>query len=777
MPAKSTKKNGKRESQETSPKGPLLNLKPETLKGIWTVVLFVLALLTLLSIFEFAGIVGVGWRRILGFFFGLGTLMMPVVFIAAGILVLRGHRFEHIKARATGLIVMVLGLLGLFHIWTETQEMVTAATAGQGGGWLGLLLAFPLRAGLGFWGAFLVLMAVTLIGLLLLFDIGLANLFARFMPRRSKEPAENAEVRVRGIGEEEAPTGALKKLFSKRAVGGKEDAEEKSEEQPEKSSKQEAHDEPEIKVRNVPDSVVAKGPALQVKDMDYTLPSLDLLDNKMGRPTAGDIKENVRKIRRTFENFGIPVEMGDVSIGPTVTQYTFKPAEGIKLSAITALQNDLALALAAHPVRIEAPIPGKSLVGLEVPNLGVALVRLREILASQPYQTSKEALTLALGRDVAGNPVVADLAKMPHLLIAGATGSGKSVAINSILLSLLYRNSPQTLKLILIDPKRVELTGYNGIPHLITPVIVEPKKTVQALRWCVAEMDKRYELLNASGKRNIASYNSYAKGQKMPYIGVIIDELADLMAVAANDVEAAIVRLAQMARAVGIHLVVATQRPSVDVITGLIKANITTRMAFNVASSIDSRTILDHSGAEKLLGNGDMLYITASLSKPKRIQGAYLNETEVEKVTTFVRQQGGEPDYVEGIANGQVQNTGASAEVLGESGESDPLLEDAKKIIIESGKASASLLQRRMSVGYARAARLLDLMEEKGWIGPGQGAKPREIFLAKDGSIVAGGAAMSAGAASESFPDIPLRDEDAPPPPPDPDSPPPTEEF
>jgi S-DNA-T family DNA segregation ATPase FtsK/SpoIIIE len=778
MPAKNNKKNGKRESQDTSPKGPLLNLKPETLKGIWTVVLFVLALLTLLSIFEFAGIVGVGWRRVLGFFFGLGTLMMPVVFIAAGILVLRGHRFEHIKARAVGLVIMVLGLLGLFHIWTDTHLMVSAATAGQGGGWLGLLLAYPLGAGLGFWGAFVVLIAVTLIGLLLLFDIGLANLFARFTPRRSKESAENAEVRVRGIGEETAPAGALKKLFSKRAVGGKDEEAEQPEEQPEAPSKQEAHDEPEIKVRNVPDSVVAKGPALQVKDMDYTLPSLDLLDNKMGRPTAGDIKENVRKIRRTFENFGIPVEMGDVSIGPTVTQYTFKPAEGIKLSAITALQNDLALALAAHPVRIEAPIPGKSLVGLEVPNLGVALVRLREILASEPYQTSKESLTLGLGRDVAGNPVVADLAKMPHLLIAGATGSGKSVAINSILLSLLYRNSPQTLKLILIDPKRVELTSYNGIPHLITPVIVEPKKTVQALRWCVAEMDKRYELLNASGKRNIASYNSYAKGQKMPYIGVVIDELADLMAVAANDVEAAIVRLAQMARAVGIHLVVATQRPSVDVITGLIKANITTRMAFNVASSIDSRTILDHSGAEKLLGNGDMLYITASLSKPKRIQGAYLNETEVEKVTTFVRQQGGEPEYVEGIINGQVQNTGASAEVLGESSESDPLLEDAKKIIIESGKASASLLQRRMSVGYARAARLLDLMEEKGWIGPGQGAKPREIFLAKDGSLAAGGAAMATGAAaSESFPDIPLRDEDAPPPPPDPDSPPPTEEF
>ncbi len=750
-----------------------LNLKPETRRGIWAVVIFLLAILTLFSLFEFAGVVGEVWRRFLGVLFGLGTLIMPLAFAAAGVLVLRGNKFEHLRARAVGLLVTMLGLFGIFHLWTEPSEMVGAASAGQGGGWFGLLLAWPLRSGLGFWAGLVVLIAVALIGLLLLFDVGLSNLF----PKRAKR---EEEVTVKGIGEEKK-SGLLQNVFKRKSVvtteqagatengeaggdagevgdesdeetdeaRGKETDEESADENNGKETgagtkaKQSAEAEPDITIRNVPGEALASGPvlgpALQVKDMTYTPPTLDLLDSKMARPTAGDIKANVRLIRRTLENFGIPVEMGDVSIGPTVTQYTFKPAEGVKLATITSLQNDLALALAAHPVRIEAPIPGKSLVGLEVPNIGVALVRLREILASEPFVAAKEPLTIALGRDVAGNPYVGDLAKMPHLLIAGATGSGKSVAINTLLMSLLYRNSPQTLKLILVDPKRVELTHYNGLPHLITPVIIEAKKTIAALRWCVAEMDKRYELLNASGKRNIASYNAYATGQKLPYIAVVIDELADLMAVAANDVEAAIVRLAQMARAVGIHLIVATQRPSVDVITGLIKANITSRMAFNVASSIDSRTILDHSGAEKLLGNGDMLYITAQLSKPKRIQGAFVTEGEVERVTDFLREKIGEPEYVDAVTDG-----GASSRIGAMSGSShtagafaagaeddDPMLEEAKKVIIENQKASASLLQRRLSVGYARAARLLDLMEERGWIGPGQGAKPREVFIGK----------------------------------------------
>jgi len=791
-----------------------MNLATETKRSIWAIVLFALALLTLLSLFSFAGLVGEYWRKFLGFFVGLGTLIMPIVLAGAGLLVFRGQSFEHIKARTTGFIVTVVALLGLFHVWTPTSEMVGAANAGQGGGWIGTLLGLPLRGGVGLTGAVIVLLAIMLIGITLLFDVGVSSIWDKLARRKGGDAEQqNDDVKVRGIEEnadsdiKQEKQSLLGMLFKRKSVqpGAREDeptetAESASTPDPDEpvtaavAEKPKGKGEAEIQIRNVPDSVVPKGPALQVKDMQYELPSLDLLDSKMGRPTAGDIKANVRKIRRTLENFGIPVEMGDVSIGPTVTQYTFKPAEGVKLSAITALQNDLALALAAHPVRIEAPIPGKSLVGLEVPNVGVALVRLREILASEPYQTAKDPLTVGLGRDVAGHPITANLAKMPHLLIAGATGSGKSVAINSILMSLLYRNSPQTLKLILIDPKRVELTAYNNIPQLITPVITETKKTVHALRWCVAEMDKRYELLNASGKRNIVSYNNSAKGQKLPYITVIIDELADLMAVAANDVESAIVRLAQMARAVGIHLIVATQRPSVDVITGLIKANITSRVAFNVASSIDSRTILDHSGAEKLLGNGDMLYITATISKPKRIQGAFVSETEVEKVTDFIRTKNGQPEYVEAITTGQVSGgSAASAAAMGAE-ESDPMLEEAKQVIIENQKASASLLQRRLSVGYARAARLLDLMEEKGWIGPGQGAKPREIFLGRDNGTLdrADDASLdeiptpnrAAVQVKQEPRQVPVEDEtdtpppaDEPPPPFDPDGPPPSEDF
>ncbi|MFO0702357.1 MAG: DNA translocase FtsK 4TM domain-containing protein [Candidatus Andersenbacteria bacterium] len=769
-------------------------LKPETLRGIWAVVLFALALLTLLSLFEFAGVVGLFWRRALGLFFGLGTLVLPLALVGAGILALRGQQILHARARVVGIIVTLLAVLGLFHVGTDAADMVDAASAGQGGGWLGLLLSYPLRAGFGFWAALILLIAIALIGALLMLDVGLVRLFPRM-----QRTARNEDIHVKGIDDQpgaapEKPS-LMARLFQRRAVqptdqaAGAADAavaagqaaagpgEDADEEEPEDADEA---GEPEVQVRNVPTeepAAAAAGPALQVADLEYTPPSLDLLDSKMARPSAGDIKANVKIIRRTFENFGIPVEMGDVSIGPTVTQYTFKPAEGVKLSAVTALQNDLALALAAHPVRIEAPIPGKSLVGLEVPNEGVALVRLREILASEEFAKSTKPLPLSLGRDVAGNPVVADLAGMPHLLIAGATGSGKSIAINTLLTSLLYRNSPQQLKLILVDPKRVELTAYNGIPHLVTPVIIDPKKTIAALRWCVAEMDKRYELLNVSGKRNIASYNASAKGSKLPYIAVVIDELADLMAVAANDVEAAIVRLAQMARAVGIHLIVATQRPSVDVITGLIKANITTRMAFTVASSIDSRTILDHAGAEKLLGNGDMLYISAQLSKPRRIQGAFISESEVTNVTNFLKEHSSEPEYVEGVTNGQAAGAGAggAGAPAGEgSDDNDPLLEQAKAVIVENQKASASLLQRRLSVGYARAARLLDIMEQKGWIGPGHGAKAREIFIGRKAP-----ASLPPPEVPDNAPDeTPTPDEPTEPPPPeDLDAPPPTESY
>jgi len=460
-------------------------------------------------------------------------------------------------------------------------------------------------------------------------------------------------------------------------------------------------------------------------DGAWTFPTTDILQTSNTKASAGNIQKNVEIIQKSLKDFSISVAMGDVNIGPTVTQYTLKPHDGVKLNQITARSNDLALALAAHPIRIEAPIPGKAAVGVEIPNKISAVVTLREILESKEYSESKSGGTIPLGRDVAGIPIIVDLHKMPHLLIAGATGSGKSVCINSIILALLYQNSPNDMKLLLVDPKRVEFSMYNEIPHLLCPVITEPDKTVNALKWAVNEMEKRYHILSENHKRNIVEYNQSSPAQKMPYIVVIIDELADLMVQSANEVESAIVRIAQMARAVGIHLIVATQRPSVNVITGLIKANITSRIGFAVASQVDSRTILDQAGSEKLLGNGDMLFISNEFGKPKRIQGVFVSEKDIRNITDFMRSQG-QSSYVEEIVNyrtpSKYGSTPSGVDI------DDELYEEAKNIVIQADKASASLLQRRLRIGYARAARLLDILEENGIVGQQEGSKPRDVI-------------------------------------------------
>ena len=487
----------------------------------------------------------------------------------------------------------------------------------------------------------------------------------------------------------------------------------------------------EVEVRPKKKGIFAKGREKHEEEIpvSYTktyqkidLP-LNLLESDSTKPNAGDIRANKLIIQKTLENFNIPVEMGEVKVGPTVTQYTLKPAEGVKLSYITTLHNDLALALAAHPIRIEAPIPGQSLVGVEVPNQKVAVIRLRQILSSNSFKKRKSNLTIALGRDVAGNIWLADLGKMPHCLVAGSTGSGKTVMLNSIIISLIYQNSPNDLRFILVDPKRVELTLYNDLPHLLTPVVTSVQKTINALKWAINEMDRRFDVMSEAKKRDIYAYNQANSNNKLPYIVIIIDELADLMTVAAQEVEACIVRLAQMARATGIHLVMATQRPSVDIITGLIKANITSRVAFAVASLIDSRTILDFSGAEKLLGRGDMLFISPELSKPKRLQGAYVSDQEIKRIVEYLRNIA-EPSFQEDITESQSLGSGLG---IGEL-KQDELLPQARGVVIQIGKASASFLQRRLRIGYARAARLLDLLEEEGTIGPADGAKPREVY-------------------------------------------------
>lgn len=486
-----------------------------------------------------------------------------------------------------------------------------------------------------------------------------------------------------------------------------------------------------------------------VSDPNWKAPSIDLLEKKQSPANAGDVQQNARIIHDTLSEFDIDVEMEGANIGPKVTQYTLKPPSGVKLTRITQLETNLALNLAAQSLRIEAPIPGQKAVGIEVPNIKAADVRLYSIISSREWRESNEPLAFSVGKDISGEAVIGELNKMPHLLIAGQTGSGKSVMINTLLTSLLYRNSPSEMKLVLVDPKQVEMAPYEDIPHLLTPVITEPDKTISALKWAVSEMERRYSLLAKNKVRDIKSYNQMIKsgGTKitvndedgvpqehedgaMPYIVIVIDELSDLMMVAARDVEALIVRLAQKARAVGIHLVLATQRPSVNVITGLIKANIPARIAFTVASQMESRIILDHSGAEKLLGQGDMLMLTTSMSKPKRVQGAWVTDEEVHKIMDHLRMQS-PPQYNDEVVAQPVQLNGKGGVVMDFSGgdNEDTLYRDAVKVVIDSGKASASLLQRRLRVGYARAARLIENMEDQGLIGPADGARPREVLI------------------------------------------------
>ncbi len=466
-------------------------------------------------------------------------------------------------------------------------------------------------------------------------------------------------------------------------------------------------------------------------DPTWKFPPVGLLNQKQDKADPGNVSTNAKIIHDTLANFNINVEMEGANIGPRVTQYSLRPPSSTKLTKITALESNLALDLAAHSIRIEAPIPGKRAVGIEVPNVKPAIVRISSILEAPEWSSLESRLGFVIGKDIGGKAVVADLIKMPHLLIAGQTGSGKSVMINTLLTSLLYRNSPSDLKMILIDPKQVELTLYNDIPHLLTPVINEPEKCVSALKWAIAEMERRLRAMAEVGKRDIVQYNLFKQEAGMPYIVIVIDELSDLMMAAARDVEALVVRLAQKSRAAGIHLVIATQRPSVDVITGLIKANVPARIAFTVASQVDSRTIIDQIGAEKLLGQGDMLLMTSDMAKPKRVQAALIEEDETNKVVEFIRGQR-EPQYDEEVVSQPVQLSGRGSVVAefgsGTDGD-DSMWRDAVHVVLENRKASTSLLQRRLRIGYGRAARLIESMEEQGIVGPADGSRPREVLV------------------------------------------------
>ncbi|MBI5412164.1 DNA translocase FtsK 4TM domain-containing protein [Candidatus Peregrinibacteria bacterium] len=698
-----------------------IELESHVAREVGAVIYFCGAVLTYLIIRGRAGMIGEWFRPKLFLLFGIGTWLLPVLFLLLALMLFLSRKIRMDAARYLGIVLLTFSSLGLVHMRTPAESMLDNVE--QFGGYVGFLASVLLRIFLSDTGTAVILIALLIISLLITFEISFRRIFDFFVPNRNLTLGTQPEKMKSAKNE----LNIVKPLLAKS------------------DERQEARDEKNKTAANFQKIAINKpapiekgggasnAKAVPAKEQDYKgweFPSLELLSSDSSEVFIDDkiLKLNAEKIREKLAQFGIDVVMKDVNIGPTVMQYTLKPHEAVKLNRITSLKNDLALALAAKSIRMEAPIPGKPLVGIEVPNDKRMVVRLRELLESEEFKSVHSKLRLPIGRDVSGAPVIDDLHAMPHLLIAGATGSGKSVAMNTFLVALLYQNSPQDLRFIMIDPKRVELTTYNGIPHLLTPVITDTEKALSALKWAVAEMQRRYEELSGKKYRNIEEYNA-GEPKKMYKIVVVIDELADLMMRhAKKETEAVVCRIAQMARAVGIHLILATQRPSVDVITGLIKANIPTRIAFTVTSGVDSRTIIDTVGAEDLLGMGDMLYLPAHMSRAIRVQGVYVSSKEIERVTNRIKLTI-EPVYNEEIIKSKPEDMFVGAAAAGEGAEQDDLYDQAIEVVRETGKASASLLQRRLSVGYARAARILDIMEEHGAIGPVNGAKAREIYL------------------------------------------------
>ncbi|MBX4216107.1 DNA translocase FtsK 4TM domain-containing protein, partial [Candidatus Parcubacteria bacterium] len=623
------KKNGKKEKEAFSLHRLNPGLKEETVHAVLAILSFIIAVLFVFAAFGKGGVAGAFIFRFLTMLFGIGYYLLPALFLMLGISYARSVRPNVGFTHLVGSFLFLFAGLGIIDITMKDNA----------GGIVGGLVSYPLLSLIDLYASLTVLAGLLVISLLVIFDARPSRKLFNFFLRHHDE----------GIGDEEDEED-VEPMIAK---------EESS--KPEEKPREEKRENPLTKILGVgkkdADEILMSPPS--GKSMrhfaNYTPPPLSIFEKDRGKPDVGDIKANANIIKRTLQNFGIDVEMDEVSIGPTVTRYALKPAEGVKLARIVGLKNDLALALAAHPIRIEAPIPGKSLVGVEIPNTVKATVGLATLFSDEKFTSAAKPLTLALGRAVSGKSVFVNLGKMPHLLIAGATGSGKSVTIHTIVNSLLFRNSPEDLRFIMIDPKRVELTLYNKIPHLLTPVITDAKKAILSLKWAAKEMERRYDVLETESVRDIESYHqnvvlpAYGKDkargksdefvelpERMPYIIIVLDELADIMSTYPRELEAGIVRLAQMSRAVGIHLILSTQRPSVNVITGLIKANIPGRVALQVSSQIDSRTILDTGGAETLLGAGDMLYISGEMSKPERVQSAYISEGEVKKVTSYL---------------------------------------------------------------------------------------------------------------------------------------------
>lgn len=717
-------------------------ISSEALRGVAAVLLIALSAFFSLAALEFGGKVGMFLFSTLSRVFGIGYLLFPLSLLILAVALLRSFERKFGVAQIGSVLLFLISGLGIIEL----------ALPGRSG-FVGKAVAAPLVSAVDTTATILFLVSFIIAALIIAFNIHLGVVLGAvrgWFARGTEETATDAPAPEATIAEtvtdvdlETAP----------------EPSEEHSEHTPEETVPEETAPKRAL-IRETDRGDETAFPIFAAQHSTYTPPPLSLLGKNKGRPEVGDVKANMNIIKRTLQNFGIQVEMDEVSIGPTVTRYAMKPAEGVRLSKIVALQSNLELALAASPVRIEAPIPGKSLVGIEVPNISRTTLGLAPLLGDPGFAQSDKPLLLALGRSISGQAHFADLARMPHLLVAGSTGSGKSVTIHDFVLSLLYRCGPERLRFIMVDPKRVELTLYNSIPHLLTPVITDAKKAILAIKWLAKEMERRYNILETEKVRDIMSYHenvvapALKKGggetegggdaklpEAMPYIVVIIDELADIMSMYPRELESGIVRLAQMSRAVGIHLILSTQRPSVKVITGLIKANIPARVALQVASQIDSRTILDTGGAEKLLGAGDMLFISGEMSKPRRLQASYTSETEVKRVVAHIAKttEGELPSEID-FGEGKNGMDAVFSSMSGDDGNDDELYAEAKKAVLEAGKASTSYLQRKLGIGYARAARLIDTLEERGVIGPGEGAKPREVIGAGNADELAAGA-------------------------------------
>ena len=783
----STKKSVGRPKGSTNNRGR--KKKNNVDKNLIVVVMIIVSLLLCVLIYTKSGWMGEHLSPTLGGIMGFIKYILPIGTFAIAIKIATDDK-DYLSKKIINYVIFILCItaaMTIFLISNGTlsedmefseflEESYELGTTNVGGGAIGAMIALPLCKFLGTLGSVILLIGIAIINLINLFEIKPAeiinNMIERAKERREYEEDDDDEEIDEADKTDDKELIIEKKDKKKKKKNEKEQEEIPMEDQITINLNETAPKKKKLfgSTKNEVDAVLKEEPkpdqieanlfkqeqekkeektrevlvlehGLTEEEENYEFPPIELLSEGQGRVFKGGKKaltDTATKLQKTLYSFGVSAKVENVSVGPAITRYEVKPAEGVRVSKIANLADDIALSLAAESIRIEAPIPGKQAVGIEIPNKENEVVHLRDIIETEEFINHKSKLALALGKNVGGEAVIADVAKMPHVLIAGSTGSGKSVCINTLITSILYKAKPNEVKLLMVDPKVVELSVYNGIPHLLIPVVTDPKKAAGALAWAVQEMVNRYSLFANKGVRDIKGYNAAIEKEggtgKLPQIVIIIDELADLMMVAAKDVEDAICRLAQMARAAGMHLVIATQRPSVDVITGIIKANIPSRIAFAVSSQVDSRTILDTVGAEKLLGKGDMLFYPSGASKPTRVQGSFVSDSEVEKIVDFLKFNGGEAKYNEDIIESIEKSNSSDKEIDQAEADSDtdPLLMDAIDTVVETGQASTSFIQRRFKVGYARAGRIIDQMEERGIISGYQGSKPREVLITKE---------------------------------------------